>query len=58
LILTYMSTVVPDGPGSMVTCCMSARISAMPCPRRPRSPGGVVRQRPLSVTVSRSWFAV
>jgi len=28
-----------------VTCCVSARISAMPCPRRPRSPGGVGPQR-------------
>jgi hypothetical protein len=43
LILTHISTVVPDGPGSIVTCCMSVRISAMPCPRSPRSPAGLDR---------------
>ena len=37
---------------------MSVLISAIPCPRMLRSPGGVGRQRPRSVTVSRTWSAV
>ena len=51
---TSRPTVVPAAPGSMVTCSMSARIRAMPCPRSGSAPGGVARQRPVSVTVSRS----
>jgi hypothetical protein len=33
VILAYISTVVPAGPGSILTCCTRARISAMPRPR-------------------------
>src|SRR5450755_2931629 len=56
-ILSCMSTVVPASPGLMVTCCMRARISGMPCPRFVPADWEIF-QRPVSVTVSRSWVTV